>query len=139
MAGSYEIIADELLGGTDTGKTESKTAQAEALILDLLTNGKKCQFQSWKRRLMTWRYRPEHSEQQNPDRRPICHREKRHFEDLIFPGMNREGKDSKMIMDTLKLPTYLLLFLTTIFYRRISYDIDHKHSKKQRSPSFQKN
>ena len=39
--GAYDITADELLAGTDTGKTESKTAQAEALILELLANGKK--------------------------------------------------------------------------------------------------
>lgn len=39
--GAYDITADELLAGTDTGKAESKTAQAEALILDLLANGKK--------------------------------------------------------------------------------------------------
>ena len=39
--GAYDITADELLAGTDTAKTESKTAQAEMLILDLLANGKK--------------------------------------------------------------------------------------------------
>ena len=33
--------ADELLAGTDTAKTESKTAQAEALILELLADGKR--------------------------------------------------------------------------------------------------
>lgn len=39
--GAYDITADELLAGTDTGKTESKTAQAEMLILELLADGKK--------------------------------------------------------------------------------------------------
>ena len=39
--GAYDITADELLAGTDTAKTESKTAQAEMLILELLENGKK--------------------------------------------------------------------------------------------------
>ena len=39
--GAYDITADELLAGTDTAKTESKTAQAEMLILELLANGKK--------------------------------------------------------------------------------------------------
>ena len=33
--------ADELLAGTDTAKTESKTAQAQMLILELLANGKR--------------------------------------------------------------------------------------------------
>ena len=36
-----DITADELLTGTDTAKTESKTAQAEMLILELLADGKK--------------------------------------------------------------------------------------------------
>ena len=39
--GVYDITADELLAGTDTAKTESKTAQAEMLILELLADGKK--------------------------------------------------------------------------------------------------
>ena len=39
--GAYDITADELLAGTDTAKAESKTAQAEMLILELLANGKK--------------------------------------------------------------------------------------------------
>ena len=39
--GAYDITADELPAGTDTAKTESKTAQAEMLILELLANGKK--------------------------------------------------------------------------------------------------
>ena len=39
--GAYDITADELLAGTDTSKTESKTAQAEALILELLADGKR--------------------------------------------------------------------------------------------------
>ena len=39
--GAYDITSDELLAGTDTGKTESKTAQAEMLILELLADGKK--------------------------------------------------------------------------------------------------
>ena len=39
--GAYDITADELLAGTDTAKTESKTAQAEILILELLANGKR--------------------------------------------------------------------------------------------------
>ena len=39
--GAYDITADELLAGTDTAKTGSKTAQAEMLILELLANGKK--------------------------------------------------------------------------------------------------
>ena len=38
---AYDITADELLTGTDTAKTESKTAQAEMLILELLADGKK--------------------------------------------------------------------------------------------------
>ena len=40
----YELpkpAADELLAGTDTAKTESKTAQAQMLILELLANGKR--------------------------------------------------------------------------------------------------
>ena len=37
----YDITADELLAGTDTAKTESKTAQAQMLILELLANGKR--------------------------------------------------------------------------------------------------
>ena len=39
--GAYDITADELLAGADTAKTESKTAQAEALILELLADGKR--------------------------------------------------------------------------------------------------
>lgn len=39
--GAYDITADELLTGTDTAKMESKTAQAEMLILELLADGKK--------------------------------------------------------------------------------------------------
>lgn len=39
--GAYDITADELLDGTDTAKTESKTAQAQMLILELLANGKR--------------------------------------------------------------------------------------------------
>ena len=39
--GVYDITADELLAGTDTAKTESKTAQAQMLILELLADGKK--------------------------------------------------------------------------------------------------
>ena len=39
--GAYDITADELPAGTDTAKTEGKTAQAEMLILELLANGKK--------------------------------------------------------------------------------------------------
>ena len=39
--GAYDITADELLTGTDTAKTESKTAQAEMLILELLADGKR--------------------------------------------------------------------------------------------------
>ena len=33
--------SDELLTGTDTAKTESKTAQAQMLILELLADGKR--------------------------------------------------------------------------------------------------
>ena len=32
--GAYDITAEELLAGTDTAKTESKTAQAQMLILE---------------------------------------------------------------------------------------------------------
>ena len=39
--GAYDITADELLAGTDTAKAESKTAQAQMLILELLANGKR--------------------------------------------------------------------------------------------------
>lgn len=39
--GAYGITADELLAGTDTAKTESKTAQAQMLILELLADGKR--------------------------------------------------------------------------------------------------
>lgn len=39
--GAYDITADELLAGTDTTKTESKTAQAQMLILELLADGKR--------------------------------------------------------------------------------------------------
>ena len=39
--GAYDITADELLARTDTAKTESKTVQAEALILELLAVGKR--------------------------------------------------------------------------------------------------
>ena len=38
---TYDITADELLAGTDTAKTESKTAQAQMLILELLADGKR--------------------------------------------------------------------------------------------------
>lgn len=38
--GAYDITADELLAGADTAKTESKTAQAQMLILELLADGK---------------------------------------------------------------------------------------------------
>lgn len=82
--GAYDITAAELLIGTDTGKTESKTAQAEALILDLLANGKKCQVQSWK---------------------------KRSFMSLLSLGISQEAKGSKVVIDTLKLPPHLAFFL----------------------------
>ena len=36
-----QFTADELLAGTDTAKTESKTAQAQMLILELLADGKR--------------------------------------------------------------------------------------------------
>ena len=39
--GAYDITADELLAGTDTSKTENKTAQAQMLILELLADGKR--------------------------------------------------------------------------------------------------
>lgn len=39
--GTYDITADELLAGTDTSKTESKTVQAQMLILELLADGKR--------------------------------------------------------------------------------------------------
>ena len=39
--GKYDITADELLAGTDTANTESKTAQAQMLILELLADGKR--------------------------------------------------------------------------------------------------
>ena len=39
--GAYDITADELPAGTDTAKTESKTAQAEMLMLELLADGKR--------------------------------------------------------------------------------------------------
>ena len=39
--GAYDITADELLAGTDTANTESKTAQAQMLILELLADGKR--------------------------------------------------------------------------------------------------
>ena len=39
--GAYDVTADELLAGTDTTKAESKTAQAETLILELLADGKR--------------------------------------------------------------------------------------------------
>ena len=39
--GAYDVTADELLAGTDTAKAESKTAQAEVLILELLADGKR--------------------------------------------------------------------------------------------------
>lgn len=39
--GAYGLTADELLAGTDTAKTESKTAQAQMLILELLADGKR--------------------------------------------------------------------------------------------------
>ena len=39
--GAYDITADELLAGTDTSKTESKTVQAQMLILELLADGKR--------------------------------------------------------------------------------------------------
>ena len=41
IIGAYDITADELLAGTDTAKTESKTAQAEMLMLELLADGKR--------------------------------------------------------------------------------------------------
>ena len=41
IIGAYDITADELLAGTDTAKTESKTAQAQMLILELLADGKR--------------------------------------------------------------------------------------------------
>ncbi|MFR7842590.1 MAG: AAA family ATPase [Gallintestinimicrobium sp.] len=39
--GAYDITADELLAGADNTKTESKTAQAQMLILELLADGKR--------------------------------------------------------------------------------------------------
>ena len=39
--GDYDITADELLAGADNTKTESKTAQAQMLILELLADGKR--------------------------------------------------------------------------------------------------
>ena len=39
--GAYDITADELLAGADNAKTESKTAQAQMLILELLADGKR--------------------------------------------------------------------------------------------------
>ena len=38
--GAYDITADELLAGTDTAKTESKTAQAQMLIQNPPVNEK---------------------------------------------------------------------------------------------------
>ena len=51
--GAYDITADELPAGTDTAKTESKTAQAEMLILELLANGKKMPSAELEKRSMT--------------------------------------------------------------------------------------
>ena len=39
--GAYDVTADELLAGTDTTKSENKTAQAETLILELLADGRR--------------------------------------------------------------------------------------------------
>ena len=39
--GDYDITADVLLAGADNTKTESKTAQAQMLILELLADGKR--------------------------------------------------------------------------------------------------
>ena len=39
--GAYDITADELLAGTDTTRTENKTAQAETLIRELLADGRR--------------------------------------------------------------------------------------------------
>ena len=49
--GAYDITADELLAGTDTAKTESKTAQAQMLILELLANGKRMPRDVYKRQV----------------------------------------------------------------------------------------
>ena len=39
--GEVQLTADELLAGADNTKTESKTAQAQMLILELLADGKR--------------------------------------------------------------------------------------------------
>ena len=52
--GAYDITADELLAGTDTAKTESKTAQAANAHSGTACRRKSvCQVQSWKRRSMS--------------------------------------------------------------------------------------
>lgn len=57
--------------------------------------------------------------------------------DLLSPGINQEGKSGKVVIDTLKVAPCLLLFLTTIFYRRIFYDRYRKHHENRTLPNFQ--
>ena len=84
--GAYDITADELLAGTDTAKTESKTAQAEALILELLADGKRMP-SAEKEKETKGGGSPPPKNKKKPYRRQACDRERRHSMGLLSPRL----------------------------------------------------
>ena len=111
--GAYDITADELLAGTDTAKTESKTAQAEMLILELLANGKKMPSAELEKAVNDrGHFLTHHANGEKPYRRQAHNRERRHSMGLLSPKLTQEqgkrGKDGKVFIDTLMLPPCLV-------------------------------
>lgn len=57
---------------------------------------------------------------------------------LLSPGINQEGKAGKVVIDTLKLPPCLLLFLTIIFTGGFSMTDTVNTPKADTCPTFKR-
>ena len=57
---------------------------------------------------------------------------------LLSPGISQEGKGGKVVIDTLKLPPCLLLFLTTIFTGGFSMTDTTNTAKTEPCPTFKR-
>ena len=86
--GAYDITADELLAGTDTAKTESKTAQAQMIILELLADGKRMpSAELEKDGQWAWDFLTHHENGKESSRGQTCDRERRHSMGLLSPRL----------------------------------------------------
>ena len=57
---------------------------------------------------------------------------------LLSPGISQEGKGGKVVIDTLKLPPCLLLFLITIFTGGFSMTDTANTMKTEPCPTFKR-